>query len=33
VLAHPVFNTHHTEHEMLRYLKKLQNRTSRSTTR
>ncbi|MBC9071696.1 aminomethyl-transferring glycine dehydrogenase [Thauera sp. CAU 1555] len=26
VLAHPVFNTHHTEHEMLRYLKKLQNR-------
>ncbi len=26
MLAHPVFNTHHTEHEMLRYLKKLQNR-------
>jgi len=26
VLSHPVFNTHHTEHEMLRYLKKLQNR-------
>jgi len=26
VLTHPVFNTHHTEHEMLRYLKKLQNR-------
>ena len=26
VLGHPVFNTHHTEHEMLRYLKKLQNR-------
>ncbi|THF63419.1 aminomethyl-transferring glycine dehydrogenase [Pseudothauera rhizosphaerae] len=26
ILAHPVFNTHHTEHEMLRYLKKLQNR-------
>ena len=26
VLAHPVFTTHHTEHEMLRYLKKLQNR-------
>jgi glycine dehydrogenase len=26
VLSHPVFNSHHTEHEMLRYLKKLQNR-------
>ena len=26
VLAHPVFNTHHTEHGMLRYLKRLQNR-------
>ncbi|MFT4174865.1 MAG: aminomethyl-transferring glycine dehydrogenase [Rhodocyclaceae bacterium] len=26
VLTHPVFNAHHTEHEMLRYLKKLQNR-------
>ena len=26
VLTHPVFNTHHTEHEMLRYLKRLQNR-------
>ncbi len=26
ILSHPVFNTHHTEHEMLRYLKKLQNR-------
>ncbi len=26
ILAHPVFNTHHSEHEMLRYLKKLQNR-------
>jgi glycine dehydrogenase len=26
VLAHPVFNSHHTEHAMLRYLKKLQNR-------
>ncbi|MCK2095699.1 aminomethyl-transferring glycine dehydrogenase [Thauera aromatica] len=26
ILAHPVFNSHHTEHEMLRYLKKLQNR-------
>ncbi|GAB4063541.1 aminomethyl-transferring glycine dehydrogenase [Uliginosibacterium sediminicola] len=25
-LTHPVFNTHHTEHEMLRYLKKLQNK-------
>ena len=26
ILAHPVFNRYHTEHEMLRYLKKLQNR-------
>ena len=26
ILSHPVFNMHHTEHEMLRYLKKLQNR-------
>jgi glycine dehydrogenase len=26
VLTHPVFNTHHTEHGMLRYLKRLQNR-------
>jgi glycine dehydrogenase len=26
ILTHPVFNTHHTEHEMLRYLKKLQNK-------
>ncbi len=26
ILSHPVFNTHHTETEMLRYLKKLQNR-------
>jgi glycine dehydrogenase len=26
ILGHPVFNTHHTEHEMLRYLKRLQNR-------
>ncbi len=26
ILTHPVFNRHHTEHEMLRYLKKLQNR-------
>jgi glycine dehydrogenase len=26
VLSHPVFNTHHTEHEMLRYLKSLQNK-------
>ncbi len=26
VLTHPVFNMHHTEHAMLRYLKKLQNR-------
>lgn len=26
ILTHPVFNTYHSEHEMLRYLKKLQNR-------
>ncbi|MDP3512099.1 MAG: aminomethyl-transferring glycine dehydrogenase, partial [Sulfuritalea sp.] len=26
ILSHPVFNTHHTEHGMLRYLKHLQNR-------
>ena len=26
ILRHPVFNTHHTEHEMLRYLKSLQNK-------
>jgi glycine dehydrogenase len=26
ILTHPVFNCHHTEHGMLRYLKKLQNR-------
>ncbi len=26
LLSHPVFKTHHTEHEMLRYLKALQNR-------
>ena len=26
ILSHPVFNTHHTEHEMLRYLKRLQSR-------
>ena len=26
ILGHPVFQTHHTEHEMLRYLKALQNR-------
>ncbi|MDF0605298.1 aminomethyl-transferring glycine dehydrogenase [Neisseriaceae bacterium TC5R-5] len=25
-LTHPVFNSHHSEHEMLRYLKKLENR-------
>jgi glycine dehydrogenase len=25
-LTHPVFNTHHTEHEMLRYLKSLENK-------
>ncbi|TRZ56962.1 MAG: glycine dehydrogenase (aminomethyl-transferring), partial [Rhodocyclaceae bacterium] len=26
ILSHPVFNTHHTEHQMLRYLKQLQSR-------
>ena len=26
ILKHPVFNTYHTEHQMLRYLKKLQNK-------
>ena len=26
ILSHPVFNTHHTEHAMLRYLKRLQNK-------
>ena len=26
ILAHPVFNTNHTEHAMLRYLKSLQNK-------
>ncbi|MGE5386517.1 MAG: aminomethyl-transferring glycine dehydrogenase [Betaproteobacteria bacterium] len=26
ILQHPVFNSHHTEHEMLRYLRKLQGR-------
>ena len=26
LLTHPVFNTHHTEHGMLRYLKSLQNK-------
>jgi glycine dehydrogenase len=25
-LTHPVFNTHHSEHEMLRYLKRLENK-------
>src|SRR5690606_12187021 len=25
-LTHPVFNTHHSEHEMLRYMKKLENK-------
>jgi glycine dehydrogenase len=26
ILTHPVFNTHHTEHSMLRYLKSMQNK-------
>lgn len=26
ILSHPVFNSHHTEHEMLRYLKKLEDK-------
>ena len=25
-LEHPIFNTHHTEHEMLRYMKRLENK-------
>ncbi len=25
-LSHPVFNTHHSEHEMLRYMKRLENK-------
>lgn len=25
-LTHPIFNTHHSEHEMLRYLKRLENK-------
>ncbi|MDN5205086.1 aminomethyl-transferring glycine dehydrogenase [Fulvivirgaceae bacterium BMA10] len=25
-LTHPIFNTHHSEHEMLRYIKKLENK-------
>ena len=25
-LSHPVFNTHHSEHEMLRYIKRLENK-------
>jgi glycine dehydrogenase len=33
ILTHPVFNTHHTEHEMLRYLKRCRTRIWRSTTR
>lgn len=26
ILTHPVFNTHHSEHEMLRYIKRLENK-------
>jgi len=26
ILTHPVFNSHHTEHQLLRYLKRLQNK-------
>jgi glycine dehydrogenase len=26
VLSHPVFNSHHSEHEMLRYIKRLENK-------
>jgi glycine dehydrogenase len=25
-LTHPVFNTHHNEHEMLRYIRRLESR-------
>jgi glycine dehydrogenase len=31
-LAHPVFNTHHSEHEMLRYLRMLESRDLSLTT-
>jgi glycine dehydrogenase len=31
-LAHPVFNTHHSEHEMLRYLRRLESRDLSLTT-
>jgi glycine dehydrogenase len=31
-LTHPVFNAYHSEHEMLRYIFKLQGATSRSPT-
>src|ERR671933_836654 len=31
-LTHPVFNTHHTETEMLRYLRKLESRDLSLTT-
>jgi len=31
-LTHPVFNTHHSEHELLRYMKRLENRDLSLTT-
>jgi len=31
-LTHPVFNTHHSEHEMLRYMKRLESRDLSLTT-
>jgi glycine dehydrogenase len=32
ILTHPVFNTHHSEHEMLRYLRRLESRDVSLTT-
>src|SRR5690606_8953077 len=31
-LAHPVFNTHHSEHEMLRYIRSLEKKDLSLTT-
>ena len=33
LLTHPVFHRYHSEHELLRYLRRLADRTSRSTAR
>ena len=32
ILTHPVFNTHHTEHEMLRYMRRLESKDLYSAT-